>query len=132
MAPIERRRGAEPPSSRKARRAVRTGRWAESIAAWLLRAKGYRIVARSWRCPAGEIDIIARRGPHLVAVEVKRRASAIDVLHALQARQRRRIVRAAEAYVARNPESAALNIRFDAVLVAPGRWPRHIKDAWRP
>jgi putative endonuclease len=114
------------------RRAVRSGQWAESIASWLLRAKGYRIVARSWRCPAGEIDIIARRGQALVAIEVKRRASAQDAADAIQARQRRRIVRAAEAFVARNPENAALNIRFDAVLVVPGRWPRHIMDAWRP
>jgi putative endonuclease len=113
-------------------RAVRSGRWAETIASWLLRAKGYRILARSWRCPAGEIDIIARRGRALVAVEVKRRASGQAAADAIQARQRRRIARAAEAFAARSPENAALNIRFDAVLVVPGRWPRHIMDAWRP
>lgn len=113
-------------------KAVRAGHWAESIASWLLRAKGYRIVARSWRCPAGEIDIIARRGQNLVAIEVKRRPTAMDAAYALQAGQRRRIVRAAEVYVARHPGIAALNLRFDAVLVAPGRWPRHIMDAWRP
>ena len=56
---------------------------AEGIAAWLLRLKGYRVLATRYRTPLGEIDIVARRGKVLAFVEVKARptveALAIDV-----------------------------------------------------
>jgi putative endonuclease len=114
------------------RRALAAGRAAETVAAWLLRLKGYRILARDWRHAAGEIDLIARRGRLLVAVEVKRRGNEAAAADALLARQRRRIARAAEAYRARLPAGEDLSLRFDVVLVVPGRLPRHIIDAWRP
>lgn len=114
------------------RRAWREGARAESIAAWFLRAKGYRVLARRWRCPAGEIDLVARRGRVVVAVEVKRRPAETEGAEAIGARQRQRIARAAEAFVARHPGLAGCGLRFDAVLMMPGRWPRHIIDAWRP
>ncbi len=98
----------------------------------LLRLKGYRILARNFRCPAGEIDIVARRGALLVAIEVKRRNDAGTAAEAILVRQRRRIARALEAFMARRPDLAARAVRFDAVLVAPGAWPRHLLDAWRP
>jgi putative endonuclease len=55
--------------------AFRTGISAESRAAVFLVAKGFRILARRWRCGLGEIDIIARRRGLLVFVEVKARAA---------------------------------------------------------
>lgn len=113
------------------RAAWRRGRWAEGLAVWLLRAKGYRILARDWRCPVGEIDIVARRGALLVAVEVKRRRDAETAAWSVTPRQQRRIARAAQAYRARLPGGEALSVRFDVLLVAPGRWPHHILDAWR-
>ena len=113
------------------RKAWRDGHRAEAIAAWLLRVKGYRVLARRWRCPAGEIDLVARRGRIVVAVEVKRRPAEADGADAIGARQRNRIARAAEAYLARHPALAGCDVRFDAVLLMPGRWPRHIIDAWR-
>ena len=114
------------------RRAVRAGRWAELAAVWLLRLKGYRIVARNWRCPVGEIDILARRGHVLAAIEVKNRASMAAAAEAIGSRQRRRIQRAALAFVSRELRDASLLLRFDVVLVVPRRPPRHIIDAWRP
>ncbi len=114
------------------RAAYRRGRGAESLAALLLRAKGYRIVARGYRCPVGEIDIIARRGAVLVAVEVKARESLDAAAEAIEPRQRRRIVRALSHFMARNANHADCDIRFDAVLVSPWWRPRHIVDAWRP
>lgn len=114
------------------RAAYRRGRWAESHAALLLRAKGYRIVARGYRCPAGEIDIIARRGAVLVAVEVKARATLATAAEAIDPRQRSRIERALSIFVAQKPDYSACDIRFDAILISPWRWPRHIADAWRP
>lgn len=114
------------------RAAYRRGRSAEGRAAWLLRAKGYRIAARGYRCRVGEIDIVARRGRVIVAVEVKARATLTAAADAISHRQRARIGRALSDFLAHNPQYAGCDIRFDAILVLPRRWPRHIVDAWRP
>lgn len=108
------------------------GRWAESVAALLLRAKGYRILARRYRSPVGEIDLVARRGRRLAFVEVKVRPTLADGAAAVTPRQRRRIAQAAEAWLQRNPQQAALEIGLDVVLVAPGALPRHLPEAFRP
>jgi putative endonuclease len=112
-----------------------TGRGAERIAAILLVLKGYRLLARRLASRAGtgagEVDLIARRGRTLVFVEVKSRASLAAAAESIRPEQRRRIARAAEAFLAAHPALAGLAIRFDAVLVAPGRIPRHVPDAWR-
>src|SRR5436305_94814 len=110
--------------------AFRTGISAESRAAALLIAKGFRILARRWRSPVGEIDIIARRRTLLVFVEVKARASLDDAAWSVSERQRARIIAAAEAWLARNADDRITDIRFDAMLVAPGRIPRHIAAAF--
>lgn len=111
-------------------RAETFGRGAEWLAAAWLRLKGWRIVARRLRTPAGEIDLIARRGRLLAFIEVKARAAGgADVL---TNRQRARIGRAAEAFAATRPDLAALDWRFDLILVAGGWRLRHLADAWRP
>ena len=110
--------------------AERAGRAAEDRAAWLLRIKGYRIVARRWRCPKGEIDLVAQRGRLTVFVEVKARARREDARAAVGVRDWQRIARAAEAYQARHLRSITRAVRFDLVTVAGG-WPRHHPDAWR-
>lgn len=111
------------------RKAERRGRRAETLAALLLRAKGYRILARRFRCPAGEIDLIALRGRTLAFVEVKARGDASAAAESLSAHQRRRICRAAEAFLQRRPDLADRTLRFDAVLVSG--LPRHQAGAWR-
>jgi putative endonuclease len=110
--------------------AFRTGISAESRAAALLIAKGFRILARRWRSPVGEIDIIARRRSLLVFVEVKARDNLDDAAWSVTERQRSRIIAAAEAWLARNADDRIQDIRFDAMLVAPGRIPRHIAAAF--
>jgi putative endonuclease len=110
--------------------AFRTGISAESRAAALLIAKGFRILARRWKSPVGEIDIIARRRSLLVFVEVKARETLDDAAWAVSERQRSRIIAAAEAWLARNADDRIRDIRFDAMLVAPGRIPRHIPAAF--
>jgi putative endonuclease len=112
------------------RAAFRRGLSAETRAAILLFVKGYRILARRWQSPVGEIDIVARRRRVLVFVEVKARARLDDAAEAVSERQRRRIAAAAEAWLANHPEDAFAEIRFDAVLVMPRRWPRHIAAAF--
>jgi len=119
--------------SRAARRcAWIRGRRAEWLAAWCLRLKGYRILARGFRVKVGEVDLIARRGGVLALVEVKARPSIEEAVEAIGPRQRRRIQRAAEAFLQRNAGLAKFDVRFDVVLIVPGRWPRHVPDAWRP
>ena len=113
-------------------KAWRLGQFAETLAVWQLRAKGYRILTRRFRCRAGEIDIIARRGNVLVFVEVKARRNAATAAESLSSRQISRIIRAAEAFVQAHPSLAALDQRFDAILISPRRWPVHLVDAWRP
>ncbi|WP_119422880.1 YraN family protein [Desertibaculum subflavum] len=122
-----------PPSATARRRlAERRGHGAERLAAMLLRLKGYRILARGFRLPVGEIDLVAARGGVVAFVEVKRRGDLVGAIEAISSRQRRRIARAAEAFMAARPDLAGKDQRFDVVLVAPRRLPRHILDAWRP
>jgi len=110
--------------------AFRLGLSAESRAAMLLIAKGYRIVARRWKTPLGEIDIIARRRRELVFVEVKARDRLDDAAEGVTERNRRRIIAAAELWLARQPDDAQNFVRFDVVLVAPGKLPQHIVNAF--
>lgn len=112
--------------------AHRLGLRAEMLAAMLLRLKGYRILAQRLKTPAGEIDMVARRGRSLAIVEVKARGEPGHAAEALQARQLRRLERAAAHFLGRNPALADLDLRFDVVLVVPFRLPRHLRDAWRP
>jgi putative endonuclease len=113
------------------RQAWRRGRRGEAVAALWLRLKGYRILARGLKSPVGEIDIVARRGATLAIVEVKRRADYDTGTLAVTPRQQARIARAAVWLVGRRPDLAAATIRFDIVLIAPRRLPRHLADAWR-
>jgi putative endonuclease len=110
--------------------AFRTGLSAESRAAALLIAKGFRILARRFRSPAGEIDIVARRRKLLIFVEVKARERLDDAAWSVTGRQRSRIVAAAEAWLALHPDHGFEDMRFDAMLIAPGRLPRHIPAAF--
>ena len=103
---------------------------AESRAAAFLIAKGYRIVARRLRSPVGEIDIVARRRGTLIFVEVKARERLDDAAEAVIVRQQRRIIAAAEAWLAAHPEDANYDMRFDVMLVAPKSLPRHIQAAF--
>ena len=112
------------------RQAFRRGLSAETRAAWWLRLKGYRILARRYRTPGGEADLVARRGAVLVFVEVKARGSLEAALLAIQPAQQRRIGAAARAWLARHPGDMALTVRFDAVCIAPRSWPSHVANAF--
>jgi putative endonuclease len=111
-------------------RAYRSGLVAETLAALMLRLKGYAIVAQRYKTPVGEIDLVALKGRRLAFVEVKRRKTAEDAAWTVPARQRRRIVRAAQYWLAGHPDLAGHDIAFDVVLTAPLAWPRHIANAF--
>ena len=104
-------------------RAYRSGLFAETLAALLLRLKGHRVVARRYETPVGEIDLVALKGKRLAFIEVKRRKTAEDAAWTVPAKQRRRIVRAAQYWLAGHPDFAGHDIAFDVVLAAPWRWP---------
>jgi len=110
--------------------AYRGGHRAEALAAWYLRLKFYRIIARRYKTPVGEIDLIATRPGTTVFVEVKARAHADQVGPALEAVNQSRIVRAASYWLARHPDKAETPMRFDVIFLAPGRWPRHVINAF--
>lgn len=118
-------------SLQRRRQAERRGRAAEWLCCWSLRLRGWRIVERGWRCPAGEIDILARRGRVLAVIEVKSRSQVEDAAAALTRRQRRRIARAAQAFLQARPDLGALDLRFDVMLVPRHRLPRHWPGAWQ-
>ena len=123
-------RAPRPPADPERRIAFRFGLSAESRAAAYLVAKGYRIVARRFRSPVGEVDIVARRRSVLVFVEVKAREKLADAAESIGRRQQQRIIAAAEFWLAGHPDDAMSNMRFDVVLVAPRRLPVHLAAAF--
>ena len=110
--------------------AFRTGLSAETRAAAYLMAKGYRILAKRFRTPYGEIDLVARKRNLLVFVEVKARGSLDEAAYAVTPRQQQRIINAAQAWLMAHPEHAEFDMRFDAMLIAPRRLPRHLLAAF--
>ena len=107
------------------------GRRGETLAAWYLRLKGWRILARRVKTPRGEIDLIARRGAVVAFIEVKWRATAADLDHAIDAYRLRRVLAAAEAVGHRYSRTGDQQ-RIDVVLLAPGRFPRHMANVLLP
>ncbi len=91
------------------------------MSVWWLRLRGYRVLARRFAVGVGEIDIVARRGRVVAVDEVKARADRNLLESPVTARQRQRIARAAEAFLARSPGLAEMDVRFDLMLVRPWR-----------
>lgn len=111
-------------------RAFRLGLSAESRAVWLLRLTGWRILARRWSAGTGEVDVVALRGRTLAFVEVKARSNLESAIEAVTPRQQARIRRGAEAFLAKRPDYAGYVVSFDLVLVAPGRLPKRVPNAF--
>lgn len=107
------------------------GRRAEARAALWLQLKGYRILDRRARTPAGEIDLVALKGNILAFVEVKARSRWEAAVEAVTPQLRRRVEQAARMWCARRRGMEQRNWRFDIVAVMPGKLPRHLRDAWR-
>jgi putative endonuclease len=121
---------SKPPPRPERVEAFQRGLSAESRAALLLVAKAYRILARRWKTPFGEIDIVARRRGVLVFVEVKARGSIDEAVEAVTEKTKRRVIGAAELWLARHPQYANGAIRFDVIVITPGKMPRHIVNAF--
>lgn len=115
----------------RGRRARRDGRRGEWLCALWLMARGYRILGFRMRTALGEIDILACKGDVVAVVEVKRRSTIEAAMDAVTVWQRERLLRAARSIAARRPDLAGSAVRLDLLALAPRRWPRHIRDAWR-
>jgi putative endonuclease len=116
---------------KRRRRAYLFGLNAETIAAALLRLKGYSILARRYGVSGGEIDLIVKRGDSIAFVEVKARDRLDAAAESITIAKRRRIARAARVWLARNPWAVHFTLRGDAIFVAPRRLPRHMHSAYR-
>jgi putative endonuclease len=105
---------------------ARTGRYridrgneAEELAARYLEAQGLLLLARNFRCRAGELDIVALDGPTLVIAEVRQRATtdfggaAASVTSAKQ----RKVVTATQVFLQRAPRLRHLAVRFDVIAI---------------
>ena len=116
---------------------AQVGRTGEKHARRFLRHQKYRIVTRNYRCPLGEIDLIALDGPVVVFVEVKTRTDREhgDPQDTVTAGKQRRIMRAAEFFL-RQTGSEGRACRFDVVAVTLKRDAaadiEHLPDAFRP
>ena len=111
--------------------AYKLGHKGEGLAALYLRLKSYRILAKRYKTHVGEADLVARRGRSLVFAEVKARKTFEAGLESITAKQKKRVIKAAEYYLMENPKVADLDIRFDAILVCPGFKIKHLQDAWQ-
>jgi putative endonuclease len=118
--------------TRKRRAAYRHGHLAEAAALFVLLAKGFRPLARRYKTPLGEIDLVMKRGRTIAFVEVKARPSRGEALESVGALSERRIVDAADLWLAKHPSANGLDLRYDMVLVTPWRLPKHLPDAFRP
>ena len=114
----------------KKARNYRLGLWAENLAAFALRIKGYRILAKRHKTPVGEIDLIARRGNQIAFVEVKARKDAQTGLDSVSRTAQNRIESAAQLWLSRQSDFTDLSWRFDVVVVSPWQWPKHFTDVW--
>ncbi len=114
----------------RGRTAYRRGRFGERLGVLWLGLKGYRLLGRNLRTPFGEIDLLARRGRWLIAVEVKARNDMATARAAILPAQRDRLLRALAWLVSRRPDFKDLQPRCDALLIAPGHWPRHVLNAF--
>lgn len=113
------------------RTSYQSGLIAESIAALFLMVKGYRILARRYKTPVGEIDLVARRGKTIIFVEVKARRAPAAALESITPRMKQRISRAALHFISAHPALASLGMRFDVIVLAPPFYLRHLDNAWQ-
>jgi putative endonuclease len=118
--------------SRGRREAYRHGHVAEAAAMLFLLAKGFRPIARRYKTPLGEVDLIVKRGRLIAFIEVKARVLERDALESVGPASEKRIVEAADLWLAKHPAAAGYDLRYDMVLLMPWRLPRHVPDAFRP
>lgn len=106
------------------------GRRGEDLAAAWYAARGYDVVARNWRCPEGELDLVCRHGADVVFCEVKTRSSGAfgPPQSAVTPAKRRRIRRLAARWLRVTGTHCSM-VRFDVAAVR-GDQVEVLEDAW--
>ncbi len=116
------------PSARERQRRNRRGASSETLAALYLIARGYRILARRYKTPLGEIDLIVRKGRRIGFVEVKRRATLDACEASITTTLAARVRRASDLWRSANLAYRDYDIGFDLVFIVPWQWPIHRQD----
>lgn len=116
---------------RRGKLAHARGLAAEAAACRALLLDGWRVLDRRLRTEAGEIDIIAAKRDMLAIIEVKARPRLADAAMSLGARQRERLLAAAEIALAEHPDWVRPDMRFDLMVVDAAGTVRRIADAFR-
>ncbi|MEH0002654.1 MAG: YraN family protein [Holosporaceae bacterium] len=114
--------------SRRGYQAYQKGLLAERFAVWLLRLKGYRILASRFKTPVGEIDVLAFKGRCLVAVEVKAYRNKAQAFDSVAKFSKRRYEKALLCYLTHNPQYVCCDLRIDAIFFQAWHLPYHLKN----
>ncbi len=122
--------GTRPDPAVRRRAAYRRGHRAEWLALAVLMLKGYWPIGRRISLAGGEIDLVVQRWTTIAFVEVKARPRRDDAREAIDAAKRRRFSRAVRSWIGRNPWSAGMTLRADAVFVGARGWPAHVANAF--
>ncbi len=112
------------------------GHFAETIAVWFLRLKGYHFIARNFVVKrgtgAGEIDLIMSKGKIIVFFEVKKRRTYNLAAEAITIENQMRVVRSSAVFLKKHPKYNTYQMRYDAILFSSYHFlPRHLMNAWR-
>ncbi len=118
-----------PRTAAHSQKAESTGRRGERLAGWWLRLKGWQVLDRRVRTPAGEVDLVARRGSLVAFIEVKTRATAADLDWAIDERRLARVAGGGGAADAALCGGRGDDIRVDDAAARPRLRPRHIENA---
>lgn len=119
------------PSTKKAKiKSYKFGIVAEYIVILYLTFKFYKIIHSRYRSKAGEIDIIAQKGRLIIFIEVKARKNKRGIFEVLSKSQQQRIIRSSELFMAQNRKFTGYDMRFDLIVITPGLFIKHIKNAW--
>ncbi len=116
--------------ARDRKAAEEKGRVAELVAITLLRAKGYQLLAKRFKSPSGEVDLVMRKGDVTAFIEVKARATHDEAVISLTDTQSRRIANAAAHWMAQDSIANSGTCRFDIVAVNSALIPNHIENAF--
>jgi len=108
------------------------GAAAEQRALQLLQREGLRLLARNWRCRGGELDLVMQDGDELVFVEVRARRHGDygGAAGSVDQHKQRRLIHAAQTYLATTPAQTQMPARFDVVAFEGERPPQWLRAAF--
>lgn len=110
------------------------GHMAEKIACLYLMMKGWWPVKMNYvvgrGTGAGEVDLILVRGKTLIFVEVKYRPTLVQAMEAITVQNQIRVAKSSAVFLQKNPKYKDYQVRYDAILLAPKKWPKHLQNAW--